>query len=185
MKVSSVSRATAAALTVTIGGKDWQLSPLRIKAFGELEQWLRSKLVQIGRDAIRGQGLTDDERRAIMDAAFRRASMVCLIAAKDGGPLGADMEQTTTAMLSSADGLFQIVKLSLSRKHRDLTDDQVEDILDDPDVDAKGLVEEIMRISGQDKFRVDELPGRGLPGGAAGPGGLPLPGDAARARPAP
>lgn len=167
----SLSTAVAAPLTVRAAGVEWSFSPIRIRGFGELEQWVRSKLIQLGRDAIKGQSLTPEERDCIMNAAYRHAAMICLMAARPT-EVGNEAHRVTTTMLSSVDGVIKIIELSVRKKHPTISDDTIEEIIQDPNVDAGDLVDEILRISGQETFRITELPGPGI---AGGPGGLAIP----------
>lgn len=72
-------------------------------------------------------------------------------------------------MLSSVDGVIQIIHLSLSQRHPKITLKEVEKLIELPECNVKEITEEVMRLSGQEAqpFRVQDIPdGQGAGNGS-------------------
>ncbi len=67
------AQATAAPGEIRIGDKTYQMSPLSDKDIGELDNWIRVRVVRLARQSLIG-GETSAERRETMQAAFEYAT---------------------------------------------------------------------------------------------------------------
>ena len=67
------SQATAASGEITIDGKIYRMSPLSDKDIGELDNWIRIRVIRLARQALTGEE-TEIEKRGIMGAAFEYAT---------------------------------------------------------------------------------------------------------------
>ena len=67
------SQATAATGEITIDDKIYQMAPLTDKDIGELDNWIRIRVIQLARDSLSGNE-SSHESKAIMHAAFEYAS---------------------------------------------------------------------------------------------------------------
>jgi hypothetical protein len=63
---------TAAAHPISIGGKEYQMSPLTERDLDELDAWYRKTMIDAARSAL-SSDMTQDERDEVMDAAVRQA----------------------------------------------------------------------------------------------------------------
>lgn len=142
-----ISAATAAPIEISIGNKEWKLAPITLKGFGELEQWMRSKIVSVAREAA--SGLSSEEYTLLIRTALDKAAHICLMAAKKG----TKEKEEIDSLMSSIDGIIKIISLSAKRNHPNITDDEVMEIIAAKEVNPKSLIEDIMRISGQETFR--------------------------------
>ena len=70
-----IASLTAAPVEFSIGGKTYRMSPLTLADAGELDAWLRSRLVAIARQSLPPDA-TPQERRETLDVAMRAASEI-------------------------------------------------------------------------------------------------------------
>lgn len=144
----SLSTALASPFTETIGNHDWNFAPLRFRDWGELEQWMRGRVIGIAREQCRlarqeakertesnGDELAE-EQRLIMDAAFGKVAMLSL----------ASPEAQT--FMQSPDFMVQVLFRSLRKNHASMTPDKAATLFDEVD-DYGSLFERIMSVSGQ------------------------------------
>jgi hypothetical protein len=154
---TSLSIATASPITRIINGTEYFFSPLRIRALGELEQWMRAKVITVARDSLGDASLND--KHLIMEEAFKNSNLISFLGLGGGFNAATATEAEILArkdrvaaslelMLKSIDTIIKMVHLSLTQKQPRITMAEAEDLLDSPDVDSNALVSDIMRISG-------------------------------------
>lgn len=115
------NRAEAAAVpgTFTLDGTEYRMSPLTDEIIGRLDNWFRTSIIRMGREAGRGLGVTD--REAIMAAAFITARRMSWFT--EGA-----------ASARTVEGSARLIFETCCEHHPDLTVKQIEDgIRDDPD----------------------------------------------------
>lgn len=115
------NRAEAAAVpaSFTLDGVEYSMSPLTDEIIGRLDNWLRTSIIRMGREAGRGLGATD--REAIMSAAFITARRISWFT--EGSAAARTVE-------GSARFFFETCR----QYHPDVSVKQFEDgIRDDPD----------------------------------------------------
>ncbi|MCH7814396.1 MAG: hypothetical protein IID40_10300 [Planctomycetes bacterium] len=152
---TSCTEAFAAPTRVTVAGKDYELHPLRFRDWGQLEQFLRDKIVDLGRRSMeRATDPADKDR--IMATAYRAGAEVSLTS---DDPV---KEAQAQVLLSAPDTLIELVYLSVRRGQPAFTRDHAEDLCDTAD-SVKELAETIMRISrgGSEKNPPEAAPGAG------------------------
>ena len=158
MADTTLSKAVAAPITHIIGGTTYTFSPMKIRALGELEQWIRGKIVALGRDAIRDCD-NEDDKRIIMAEAFNNAACVSFMGLGDNFDSRsatdeqvrqrmANVSQMVRLVLQSIDTIIEIVRISMKANHPRITAAEVEQLLDDPALNGNDLVNDIMRASG-------------------------------------
>lgn len=115
------NRAEAAAVPgiFTLDGVEYRMSPLTDQIIGRLDNWLRTSIIRMGREAGRGLGSTD--REAIMAAAFVTARRMSWFT--EGA-----------AAARTVEGSARLIFETCCEHHPDVTVKDVEDgIRDDPD----------------------------------------------------
>lgn len=182
--MSDLSTATAAPFTREFQGRKYKFSPLRLRQWGELEQWLRTKMVQFTMDGC--SNLLEKDRLAVLRDAMKIAAQVSLShmsqpdlapvhnrlseildAAYSGAPRAeaesmceslielctqaasaeSSEARAVRSLMSSPDGMLQIIMLSLKREHPTITMPTVERIVDAAGDQMAELVEQIMTLS--------------------------------------
>jgi len=124
------SQATAAPIEVTINGNVYKVSPLTDKDIGELDNWLRMRLITLARETAKG--LPDDERQKLMDDAFRSAMSMSWI--KDRG-----------LIRNTPEGMTRFVYQLFKREQPNLTMDQLTKDLN-ADENALSLVLDVFKL---------------------------------------
>lgn len=107
--MTDTAAATAAPIEYRIGGKTLRLAPLTDADHGELDNWVRSRLIRIAREAI-PYDATASDREELLQAALMRASTLTWM-----GEHGYALARTT-------EGMARLVWQCLQRHHaRDRT----------------------------------------------------------------
>ena len=112
------SSAFAEPLSLEVNGETYKVSPLRIGDFAKLESHLKSKILGVAMK--QAEQIVDPViRKEVIDSALKQTNSINIFS------------QGTEAQnfLSSVEGIIQILYLSLSRNHKDITADKVEDII--------------------------------------------------------
>lgn len=107
---------TAAPHPVTLGGKEYRMSPLTDGDFEELNNWLRSGVIQMARKSLT-PGMTTEEREETLAVAMREARKVSYLS------------DTGRAAMTTVEGTAYLMWLGLRRNHADLTPEQVREAL--------------------------------------------------------
>jgi len=101
----SLGDVTSAPVDTTVGGRSYTLSPLMLRDFGRIEQWMRECIITAARQVIRDtpEGeRTPDEIAYVMDGAYRETSRVGWM--------------KTPEMLLSGEGALRVLWLSLRKQ---------------------------------------------------------------------
>jgi hypothetical protein len=100
----------------------------------------------------------------MMKEAFHKAATICFMASAGDDPLA---KEATTSLMSSVDGAIEMLWHSARKNHPGITKKEIERLLDDPSTDMKSLLEDVMKASGQEPFRVGEVGQRGSAQGSS------------------
>ena len=116
---TSLADATAAPSTVTLNGKEYRISPLRDKDFGEFERWVQDRHIEVAKRNI--GGLEAEDRQALLIHAYDQATKVTI--------------QSSIAMryMKTIEGGAKVTEIMLRREHPEVTYEQVLEWLTDPD----------------------------------------------------
>jgi len=151
-----LATATNAAMTLRLDGKELKTADLTLGDWGELEQWMRAKVITLARASFTPD-TSEADKRLILEVAFDKAAKLSLaasMAAKKGkapDPQQVAIAQQVRALYSSPEGLEQVLLLSLSHHQPGITRDEVRQVLEDAD-NQLVIIEKIMRGSaGGDK----------------------------------
>lgn len=110
---------TGASFPITLGGAEYHMSPLSDIDIEELNNWLRSRFIQMARDSLpenASQQQVDDTLRVAMQTAHDMSWMT-----------GAGAKQ-----MSHPDGIARLLWQSLRKRHPDLTHAQVRALIVSP-----------------------------------------------------
>jgi hypothetical protein len=119
----SISQATAAPMAVNINGREYLFSPLTIGDYGRLESHVKSKIVNIAMS--QAHAVPDKTiRQELINAALDKANRIALYS---NDP---ETQKESQGFLNSIDCITQLLYLSLKKNHKDLTVDDVEQLLD-------------------------------------------------------
>lgn len=183
-----LSTLAASPIEITYNGSEYRLAPLNVRAWGDLEQWLRSKVIkftsdgcthllpaerlEIMREAMRqaaaislaqsstySSHLVMEKRRALVQAIKEREPIEAIEALIDdyatsiNNALQADSPEAKAirSLLSSPDGMLQILMLSLRKNHSGITPAFVENMADTlGQLKMQEVIDTIMKISQPD-----------------------------------
>ena len=144
--MADLSNATKAPATITVDGKEWTLSPLEIRDFGEVERWLEVLPFERVRRKIAalGEVATPELVKQMLDAAETESKSMGLASIATAN--GAD--DAVTRALNSLEGVQLLFYLSVRKAHPEITRDEASalmkaDIIDD----VRGVLD---RVSGLD-----------------------------------
>lgn len=124
---TTTAQATAAPTTVELGGKQYRVSPLRDKDYGEFEKWVQDRHMELAQRA--GDGLSVEDRQALLKHAYDRASQITMAS-----------PEAIQAVIT-LEGSIKLLWLHLRHEHPDLTEETVSGLLmnaatQEVDVDA-------------------------------------------------
>ena len=134
--MKDASKAVGAPTLAEIAGKTHEFYPLRFRDWGHLEQYLKDRVVALGRKAMEDTALANDKDR-IMRLAYEHTDGVSM--SRPG---------STRLPMSSPDAILQTIWLSARHGDPSLTLDDAEDLCEACG-DVAELIGDIMRISGQ------------------------------------
>lgn len=117
--------ATAAPTTVELGGKNYRLTPLRDRDWGEFEKWLQDRHYAAARRNL--QGLNAEAQRDLMRHAHDRATAIVFT------------DNESAKMMGTYEGACFITYLSLRHEHPEITEDEVADLLFDPEALSRAM----------------------------------------------
>jgi len=118
--MATLQELTAAPLKVTVGGRDYFISPLTDKDKGALLIWLRNDYIAVARAAVK------DEKEAIRTRVLSEASdRAAKLALFDG--------EGYSLIISKPGGIAYQLWLSLRHEHSAITLEEVEQIIQDPE----------------------------------------------------
>lgn len=117
--MSETARTTAAPRTIKLKGKEYRITPLRDRDFGEFETWVQDRAIAI---AIRNSKELDEaDRQSLIQHAYDKAANITISSPE------------STRFMASIEGASKLLWLSLHHEHPDLTEDEVLTLLCDPD----------------------------------------------------
>ena len=131
----------AATVEVAVGDKKYTLGPITLKQMAMMERWAREEPFRAMRARLNALGKVDDATR-------ERLLEDALEASRDEGRI--------TAALNTIDAMYKRLELRLRAHHPDISDDEVERVIEAHGIDA------LTR-------RLDEVDGEG--DGKKAPGG--------------
>ncbi len=118
-----LEHATAAARTVKANGREWHVSPLTAREWGEFQTWLKDEyldLIQRNARKIKDK----DVRAKVVADAFARVARFSMDAPE------------LASLANSPAGLYRLVRLHLLRRHPKVTEEDVAAILNSEEVQA-------------------------------------------------
>ncbi len=118
-----LEHATAAARTVKANGQEWHVSPLTAREWGEFQSWLKDEyleLIQRNAEKIKDK----DVRAKVVSDAFARVARFSMDAPE------------LASLANSPAGLYRLVRLHLLRRHPEVTEEDVANILNSAEVQS-------------------------------------------------
>jgi hypothetical protein len=115
--MAELNRMTGAGIEIKIGDDKYKISPLRMKELGELEKWAEQRIfnkVNEELEMIKNSGIEindDIKLKLIKDASNKSKS-----------------QYDKSLEMQTIDGLKKILELSLSIKHKHITDEDINKI---------------------------------------------------------
>ena len=109
------AQVTAAPVDVVIGEKTYTLTPLSDQATGELDNWLRARVVRIARGSL-DLSMSSDEKQEVMNQAFECASKLSWV-------------MDPQLITSTPDGLCRFVYQMLKPAHPNITPEEVSKLI--------------------------------------------------------
>jgi hypothetical protein len=109
---------TAAPITVSLGGKEYKLSPLRDRDYGEYERWIQSQIINIAKDNL--DGLPEDQQKLLLIHAFEQARKVNITSPE------------FLQRMNTVEGAAKLLHLMMRRNHPEMTEINVLSLLTDP-----------------------------------------------------
>ncbi|GAG54748.1 unnamed protein product [marine sediment metagenome] len=142
-----VSEATAAPVPADIHGKPIKLWPLRNMDWGELEQWMRTQVINSAKNATKDPELSLGQRKELMQVAHKSATKISMMNCfvTRAGTDEADAEET--AFINTFEGMLRTVHLSMKRETKGLTLAAVDEMLNSSIGLLIELFTTVMRIS--------------------------------------
>lgn len=115
----NLSRAMASPKPIKIGDREFRLSPLRLREWGELLLWVRDNYIALRvRNAV---AFPIDEQRKLFSEAVTKAEALT--------PFSPEF----IAAIEQPLGSFKMLHLSLRRQHPELTADELERLISESD----------------------------------------------------
>ena len=109
------AQVTAAPVDVEIAGKTYTLTPLSDRDTGELDNWLRARVIRIARESL-DSFMSSEERQEVMNQAFECACKLSWVM----GP---------SLLTSTPDGLMRFIYQMLKPAHPSITPEEVSKII--------------------------------------------------------
>lgn len=113
---TTASEATAAPMPLTLGGRELMLSPRTQRDDGELEQWLRSRALQMVRDSFT-PSMTPQQRAEELRAAMDYAGSLTVAS------------PSAMQMLRTTDAAIYVLWQSAKKNHPKLTQDELRGLM--------------------------------------------------------
>lgn len=103
-------------------GTEYRFSPLSDKAIDEMENWVKSRIIQIAREANRDDDLsTPEQKQELLSIALHQASEVSVLSPR------------SAAMIATIPGMLHLCWLSLHKEHPELKEDDLRRHMLDPE----------------------------------------------------
>lgn len=114
----TTSVATAAPTSFELDGKEYFLSPLSDKDFGEYERWVQSRIISIATENLKH--IPERLHDSIIKHAYDKAVKVDITSVE------------ALATMATVEGIVKIMCLSLQHRHPDLKEDEVRNLIFSP-----------------------------------------------------
>jgi len=112
---------TAASVPIKMkDGTEYRFSPLTDKAIDEMENWVKSRIIQIARDSF-DENIKPEDKEQLLSIALRQASEVSILSPR------------SAAMIATLPGMLHLCWLSLCREHPNLVEDDLRRHMMDPE----------------------------------------------------
>ncbi len=116
---TSLAKATAAPIHITLGKKEYRVSPLRDADYGEYEVWVQDRFVSVAKRTTKD--LEPEERDSILKDAVSKAGAMTISSPE------------ALRLMGSVEGAAMLMYLSIRRRHPDITYDEMVKLLTDPE----------------------------------------------------
>ncbi len=144
--MAELSDATKAPATITVDGKEWRLSPLEIRDFGEVERWLEVLPFERTRRKIAalGEVATPELIQKMLAAAEAESKSMGLASIGTAG----ESDDAVTRALNSLEGVQLLFYLSVRKAHPEVTREAASGLMQAEIIDdVRGVLD---RVSGLD-----------------------------------
>ncbi len=118
--MTSTAQATAAPIMRNFLGKEYTLTPLKDKDYGEFENFIQDRVMDVARRNV--AGLSEKDRKELLAHAFDKASSLTL------------SSPDALRHMESVPGVTKLLFLSLRHAHPEITEDEVGALITDPSV---------------------------------------------------
>lgn len=139
--MTDLTKATAAPVSLTIGGETYKLHPFRLVDWGELQQALRERVIDLGRRQME-KAIDPAVAERVMEMAFERAERLTLAS------------PATQPLLSSPDMAVLAIWLSMRQANGSLTLPRVEALCEEIE-DVGAVVRQVIALSRGDQSDAD------------------------------
>lgn len=109
--VTTTAQATAAPTTVMLGDRQYRVSPLVDKDYGEFEKWVQDRHIALAQRNL--EGLSDDNQEKLLKHAYDRAARITMASAE------------VMVAVATLEGSIKLFWLHLRRAHPDLSESDV------------------------------------------------------------
>ena len=117
--MTDVAAASASPVPIKLAGREFRMSPLTYDDIGELDQYLRSRVIESARQSLPGDA-SPDQRAMTEESAIRVACELTWMSGKGA------------KMMSSLQGWARILWQGLRHNHPELKPEDVVKLLTDP-----------------------------------------------------
>lgn len=111
---------TAASVEFVVGDITYRISPLSDRDFGEFENWVQDRFLDVAKRNL--EGLVQADRDALLKAAYETSSRLTITSPE------------ALKLMSTVDGAAYLLYLSLRRDHPDVTFEKAKEISTNPKV---------------------------------------------------
>ena len=147
--MADLSNATKTPATITVDGKEWTLSPLEIRDFGEVERWLEVLPFERVRRKIAalGEVATPELVKQMLDAAETESKGMGIAKTDEDGKA----DKAVTRALSSIEGVQLLFYLSVRKVHPEITREAAAGLLKvDLVGDVRGVLDKVAGLDADD-----------------------------------
>lgn len=122
---TTIEQATGAARVLTVAGKDYFITPMPAQAWGEYLGWLKDEWFSTIKRNV--ADLEPELREKLLTKSLEKL-----------GTLGMDAPELE-AIADSPAGVFRIVRMHLTPRHAEMTEQDVAELLNSPELQARAL----------------------------------------------
>ncbi len=144
---TTVEQATGSARVLNVGGKDYYITPMPAQAWGEYLGWLKDEWFSAIKRNV--ADLAPDIQERLLATSLKRFGTIGM-----GDP---ELE----AIADSPGGVFRLVRMHLTPRHPEMTEQNVADLLNSPELQAQALakIDAVMEIPRPKARRVPKKKG--------------------------